>query len=98
MIERTLLVENVDAVLVGVDHKGELHWIGTDPDQMRDLMHHFGQPPNLHWYRVSLDHDMIYPAANGTPKYNFNPYGVGLRKRDTRHVKNFVENLRKVRA
>ena len=98
MIERSLLIENIDSVLVTVDHKGELHFLAADTEFFRDMMHLLGHPPNLSWYRVSLDHDKVYPAANGTPKYQADPFGVGLWKRDTTHVTRFVENLRKVHA
>ena len=95
MIERALLIENVDAVLVTVDHKGELHWISGHTETLRDYLE-VEPVPNLKWYRVDSDDFHVHPAANGTPPYefheNFFPF---LNDRRTRHVKNFVKNLRK---
>ena len=101
MIERSLLVENVDAILVTVDHKGNVKWMGAPTESLRDIMHHLGQPPNLHWYRVSDDMNNVYAAANGTPEYQSAFMDIPwpkVEQKGVRHVKNFAENLRKTPA
>ena len=101
MIERSLLVENVDAVLVTVDRKGNVRWLSAPTESLREVMDHLGQPPNLHWYRVSDDMSRVYPAANGTPEYRpaFSdiPWSR-VENTGARHVRNFVKNLRKTPA
>ena len=99
MIERALFIENIDSVLVTVDHTGAVRWAAGPTETMRDLMHVWGEPPNLHWYRVS--NGKVYSAANGTPKYYADFDGMswtGGRVDKAAYVRRFVENLRKTQA
>ena len=95
MIEKTLLIENVGSVLVTLNSKGEMHWVGAPEETLRQIVEHSNYP-SLQWYRCSgWD---VHAAANGTPKYRAGEALHGARGWQAERVRRFVERLNGVPA